>query len=65
MRDIDLADWLFDLDKPDERARVAPTALAIATDPTAPKAKAAKARDFAQRWRRCFSLGHERITNAG
>ncbi|MEA3209682.1 MAG: hypothetical protein QOE70_2739 [Chthoniobacter sp.] len=51
-RDIGLADWLFDLDKPDELARVAPTALAIAKDPTAAKAKAAKAREFVQQRQR-------------
>ncbi|GEP44509.1 polysaccharide pyruvyl transferase family protein [Brevifollis gellanilyticus] len=47
-RDIGLGDWLFDLDKPEELARVAPTALAIAMDPAAAKAKAAKARAFVQ-----------------
>ncbi len=45
-RDIGLQDWLFDLDKPDELARVAATALAIAQDPEAAKVKAAKARAF-------------------
>ena len=45
-RDLGLADWLFDLDKPDEVARIAPTVLAIAKDPAAAKAKAAKARDI-------------------
>ena len=43
--DIGLDDWLFDLDKPDEVARVAPTVLAMAKDPAAAKAKAAKARE--------------------
>jgi len=45
-RDIGLGDWLFDLDKDDELARVAETVLAMAQDPAAAKAKAAKARDF-------------------
>ena len=45
-RDIGLGDWLFDLDKPEELSRVAATALAIAKNPEAAKAKAAKARDF-------------------
>ncbi len=45
-RDIGLGDWLFDLDKPDELARVATKALAIAKDPQAAKARAAKAREF-------------------
>lgn len=46
--DIGLQDWLFDLDKPDEVARIAPTVLAIAKDPAAAKAKAAKARAVVQ-----------------
>ena len=45
-RDIGLGDWLFDLDKDDELARVADTVLAMAQDPEGSKAKAAKARDF-------------------
>ena len=45
-RDIGLNDWLFDLDKPEEVARIAPTVLAIAKDPAAAKIKAAKARDM-------------------
>jgi polysaccharide pyruvyl transferase WcaK-like protein len=39
-RDIGLNDWLFTLDNPEEVARIAPTVLAIAKDPTAAKAKA-------------------------
>jgi hypothetical protein len=44
-RDIGLDDWLFDLDQPDEVARIAPAVLAIARDPAAAKAKAARARE--------------------
>jgi polysaccharide pyruvyl transferase WcaK-like protein len=44
-RDIGLNDWLFDLDKEDELARVAATVLAMAKDPAGSKAKAEKARD--------------------
>jgi polysaccharide pyruvyl transferase WcaK-like protein len=44
-RDIGLNDWLFTMDNPDEVARIAPTVLAIAKDPAAAKAKAAKARE--------------------
>ena len=47
-RDIGLGDWLFDLDQPDELARVAATALALAKDPAAAKAKAAKAQAVVQ-----------------
>ena len=45
-RAIGLADWLFDLDKEDELARVADTVLAMAKDPAAAKQKAEKARKF-------------------
>jgi polysaccharide pyruvyl transferase WcaK-like protein len=51
-RDIGLQDWLFDLDHEDELARVAPTALAMAKDPAAAKATAAKARAFVQKRQR-------------
>lgn len=44
-RDIGLNDWLFDLDKEDELARVADTVLAMAKDPAGSKAKAEKARE--------------------
>jgi polysaccharide pyruvyl transferase WcaK-like protein len=44
-RDIGLDDWLFDLDQPDEVARIAPTVLAMAKNPAAAKARAAQARD--------------------
>lgn len=45
-RDIGLNDWLFSMENPDEVARIAPTVLAIAKDPAAAKAKAAKAREI-------------------
>jgi polysaccharide pyruvyl transferase WcaK-like protein len=51
-RDIGLNDWLFDLDNPDEIARIAPAALALAKDPAAAKIKAAKARDVVRRRQR-------------
>jgi polysaccharide pyruvyl transferase WcaK-like protein len=51
-RDIGLGDWLFDLDQPEELARIAPAALALAKDPAAAKAKAATARDFVQQHQR-------------
>jgi polysaccharide pyruvyl transferase WcaK-like protein len=44
--DIGLDEWLFNLDEEADVRRIAPTVLAIAKDPTAAKAKAAKARDF-------------------
>jgi hypothetical protein len=43
-RDIGLGDWLFDFDKEDEVKRLVPAVLAMAMDPAAAMAKAAKAR---------------------
>jgi polysaccharide pyruvyl transferase WcaK-like protein len=48
-RDIGLGDWLFDLDQEEELKRVVPTVLAMAKDPAAAKAKAAKAREFVEK----------------
>jgi polysaccharide pyruvyl transferase WcaK-like protein len=45
-RDIGLGDWLFDLDRADDRQRVAPAVLAMAKDRQAAKAKAERARRF-------------------
>lgn len=45
-RDIGLGDWLFDFDQEADRARLVPTVLAMAKDPAAAKAKAAKGREF-------------------
>lgn len=45
-RDIGLGDWLFDFDQEEEIAKLAPAVLAMAKDPAAAKAKAAKARAF-------------------
>jgi polysaccharide pyruvyl transferase WcaK-like protein len=51
-RDIGLNEWLFDLDDEAQLARVAPTVLALAKDPAAAKAKAAKAREVVQQRQR-------------
>jgi len=51
-RDIGLGDWLFDLDAEDEVKRVVPAVLAMAKDPAAAKAKAAKAREFVRQRQR-------------
>ncbi|MBC8103684.1 MAG: polysaccharide pyruvyl transferase family protein [Cytophagales bacterium] len=45
-RDIGLGEWLFDLDKNEEASGVAGAVLAIAKDPAAARAKAARARDL-------------------
>ena len=53
-RDIGLGEWLFDLDQENEVARVADTVLAMAKDPAAAKAKAAKARGFVEERQRAM-----------
>lgn len=44
-RDIGLGDWLFDMDKEDEVARIVPTVLAMAKDPATARSMAAKGRE--------------------
>lgn len=51
-RDIGLGDWLFDFDQEAEIARYVPAVLAMAKNPAAAKAKAAKARQFVQQRQR-------------
>lgn len=51
-RDIGLGDWLFDLDVEEEIPRIVPTVLAMAKDPAAAKAKAAKALEFVRQRQR-------------
>ncbi len=48
-KDIGLGDWLFDMDKPEEVARIVPTVLEMAKNPKAAKAKALKAQKTVQR----------------
>jgi polysaccharide pyruvyl transferase WcaK-like protein len=47
-RDIGLGDWLFDLDRPEEVARLVPTALAMVQDRAGTLAKVAAARRYVQ-----------------
>jgi hypothetical protein len=47
-RDIGLDDWLFDMDQPEEVARIVPTVLALAQDPQAAREKAARAKAFVE-----------------
>lgn len=54
-RDIGLNDWLFTLDNEDELARVAPAVLALARDPAAAKAKAARAREVVEERQRAMT----------
>jgi polysaccharide pyruvyl transferase WcaK-like protein len=62
-RDIGLNDWLFNLDNEEEIARIVPTVLAIAKDPEAAKAKAAKAKAFVeQRQRETMAVVRKHVT---
>lgn len=45
-RDIGLSNWLFDMDQPDDVARIVPTVLSLAKAPAAAKATALKAREL-------------------
>ena len=51
-RDIGLGDWLFDLDNENDIHRVVPAVLALAKDPSAAQARAAKARAYVQQRQR-------------
>lgn len=51
-RDIGLGEWLFDLDVDADHERIVPAVLALAKDPVAAKAKAAKAREFVEQRQR-------------
>lgn len=45
-RDIGLGDWLFDLDVPEDVARIVPTVLSIAQAPQVTRVRVGAARDF-------------------
>ena len=51
-RTIGLGDWLFDLDQPEQAQRVPAAVLALAQDPAAARAQAAKARAVVERYQR-------------
>lgn len=51
-RDIGLGDWLFDFDQESEIQKLVPAVLALAHDPEAARAKAAKARAFVEQRQR-------------
>ena len=51
-RDIGLGEWLFDLDEEKDGRNITNAVLAIATDPTAARAKVAKAMEFVRRRQR-------------
>jgi hypothetical protein len=51
-KDIGLGDWLFDLDREEDHEKIVPAVLAMAKDPAAARAKAAKAREFVERRQR-------------
>jgi polysaccharide pyruvyl transferase WcaK-like protein len=51
-RTIGLGDWLFDLDQPEQAQRVPAAVLALAKDPAAARAQAARARAVVERYQR-------------
>jgi len=51
-RDIGLGDWLFDLDRAEDHARIVPAVLAMVKDPATAKGKVAKARAFVEQRQR-------------
>jgi hypothetical protein len=51
-RTIGLGDWLFNMDVAADKARVAPAVLALAKDPAAARAKAARARAVVEKYQR-------------
>jgi polysaccharide pyruvyl transferase WcaK-like protein len=64
-RDIGLGDWLFDMDDPADVARIVPTVLALAKDPAASKAKAAKAQEIVhQRQRETMAVVKRSVESA-
>ncbi|WP_028667228.1 polysaccharide pyruvyl transferase family protein [Runella zeae] len=61
-RDISLGDWLFDMDNEQDVARYVPTVLAMAKNPKAAKAKAAKGKKYVeQRQRETMNLLKENL----
>lgn len=50
--DIGLGDWLFDLDREEDRRRIVPTVLDIAKNPEAAREKAAAAKAFVEKRQR-------------
>jgi polysaccharide pyruvyl transferase WcaK-like protein len=48
-KDIGLGDWLFDMDEPDQVAKIIPTVLSIARNPGPAREKARKARSFVEK----------------
>jgi len=51
-RDIGLGDWLFDMDRPDEVARLTPAVLSLVTDPQGTRARVTAARETVRRRQR-------------
>lgn len=64
-RDIGLDDWLFNMDKEDEIARIVPTVLSLARDPAAAKAKVLKAQEVVnERQTREFTVLREALAKS-
>ncbi len=63
-RDIGLGDWLFDMDQPDEVARIVPAVLSLVTERSKALEKVATARKFVrQRQQRMTEVLHSAASN--
>lgn len=61
-RDIGLGDWLFDIDKPEEVARLTPTVLSLVNDREATRARVRRAQEtISQRQRQTMSVLKETL----
>lgn len=64
--DIGLGDWLFDMDKEEDRGRVAAAVLAMARDPEAARRRAREAQQFVRRRQaETMEILHEQLSNVG
>lgn len=64
-KDIGLNDWLFDMDEPEQVARLVSTVLTIAKNPKAAKAKALKAKAYVQlRQKETMQIVNKQLNNA-
>lgn len=65
-KDIGLGDWLFDMDKEEDRGRVAAAVLAMARDPEAARRRARGAQQFVgRRQAETMEILHEQLSKGG
>ncbi|MCL4194992.1 MAG: polysaccharide pyruvyl transferase family protein, partial [Thermoguttaceae bacterium] len=65
-KDIGLGDWLFDMDKEEDRGRVPAAVLAMARDPEAARRRAREAQQFVRRRQaETMEILHQQVSKAG